>query len=182
MAAQKHEIELLPREEWEKTPFGKFLNWTLTVGRYIVITTEFIVILAFLSRFKLDRDLTDLHEEIKSKQAIVEATSNFEKDFRFLQKRLTVIEKLEKNQLLANRVVEEIAQLTPLEVSLKDLTVEENRLTLTAIALSEQSLATFLKNLQASPQFQKISLTNVSSGTEKAMSIQFELESELNGS
>ena len=60
-APKKHEIELLPKEEWEKTSFGKFIKWTLNVGRYIVIATELIVILAFVSRFKLDRDLTDLY-------------------------------------------------------------------------------------------------------------------------
>jgi len=77
MPAQKSQIELLPREEWEETSFGKFLKWLLTVGRYIVIFTELVVILAFLSRFKLDRDLTDLYKQIENKQAIIQNSTDF---------------------------------------------------------------------------------------------------------
>lgn len=182
MAAQKkRDIDLLPREEWEKTPFGKFLKWTLTVGRYIVIVTELIVILAFLSRFKLDRDLTDLHEEIKEKQAIVESVSDFEDEFRFLQKRLATIERLEKKQVVTGEVVEELSRLLPPDVALADLTITDKKINLTATALSEQGLALFLNNLKASPKFANLALTNLSSGTEKGVGIQFELKSEIHG-
>jgi hypothetical protein len=67
----KQEINLLPREEFEKKPIGKFLTWALSIGRYIIIFTELIVILAFLSRFKLDRDLSDLNQSIREKQAVI---------------------------------------------------------------------------------------------------------------
>ena len=69
--AIKTTIEFIPQEDWEKTSFGKFLKWLLNVGRWIVIVTELIVIIAFVSRFKLDRDLTNLNEKVKQKQAII---------------------------------------------------------------------------------------------------------------
>ena len=78
MAAQNKDIELLPKEEWEKTSLGKFIKWVLTVGRYIVIFTELIVISAFISRFKLDRDLSKIYEDIEKKQSLVVASSDFE--------------------------------------------------------------------------------------------------------
>ena len=84
MAAPKSEIELLPQEGWEKGTLGKLLKWALTAGRYIVIVTELAVIMAFLSRFKFDRELTDLHEEIKQKQAVIQSAQSFETEFRFL--------------------------------------------------------------------------------------------------
>jgi len=179
MAAPKREIELLPREEWEKTAFGKLLKWTLTVGRYIVIVTELIVILAFLSRFKLDRDLTDLYEEIKRKQAIIEATSDFEEEFRFLQKRLATIEELEKKQLATEGIVEELSFLIPLDVSLTELAIKEKEVSLTATALSEQGLASFLNNLKASTKFERVVLSDVSLGTKKGVGIQFSLKSKF---
>ena len=59
-------INLMPGRE---TSFGeKFLNWSLTFGRYIIIGTEIIVLVAFFSRFKLDRDFIDLHDQVKEKQ------------------------------------------------------------------------------------------------------------------
>lgn len=179
MAARKRDIELLPKEEWEKTSLGKLLKWTLTVGRYIVIATELIVILAFLSRFKLDRDLTNLYEEIKQKQARIEAASEFEEEFRFLQKRLDTIEDLEKKQLTTAGLIEELSSLIPLDVALTDLTVSDQKVSLTATALSEQGLATFLNNLKASDKFEKIELSQVVSGIEKGVGIQFELKTEF---
>lgn len=178
MAARKRDIELLPKEEWEKTPFGRLLKWTLSVGRYIVITTELVVILAFLSRFKLDRDLTNLYEDIKQKQAIVESASGFENEFRFLQKRLVTINELEKEQSATEEVIGELAALMPLDVALNNISVTNKEISLTATALSEQGLASFLNNLKASTKFDKLVLANISSGTERGVGIQFELKSE----
>jgi len=179
MAARKTAIEFLPQEDWEKGTFGKILKWALTVGRHIVIFTELIVILAFLSRFKLDRDLTDLGEEIKQKQAIVEASAQFEKEFRFLGKQLQTIESLRKNQLGAEEVLSELAALIPVDVYLADFNVTGKQVSLTAIALSERGLGTFLRNLKESPKFENLSLSQVSSQMEKEIGIKFQLKGEL---
>ncbi len=179
MAAQKTTVEFIPQEEWEKTSFGKFLKWVLTVGRYIVIITELIVILAFLSRFKLDRDLTDFNEKVKQQQAIINASAQFEKEFRFLQKRLSTIEGLRKTQLETDQILTELGNLTPVDVYLDNFAVTDKQVSLTATALSEAGLATFLNNLKASPKFTKLTISNVSSGMEEGVGISFELKSEL---
>jgi len=179
MAAQKTTVEFIPQEEWEKTSFGKFLKWVLTVGRYIVIITELIVILAFLSRFKLDRDLTDFNEKVKQQQAIINASAQFEKEFRFLQKRLSTIEGLRKTQLETDQILTELGDITPVDVYLDNFTVAEKQVSLSAKALSEAGLATFLNNLKASPKFTKLIISNVSSEMEKGVGISFELKSEL---
>lgn len=176
MAARKSGIELLPQEEWEKTSFGKILKWILGVGRWIVIGTELIVVLVFLSRFKLDRDLTDLYGQIKQKQVVIDAASGFEDQFRFLQKRLATAKGLDKQQFAAAKAMEEIANLTPLDVSLADITITNESVSLNALSLSEQGLAGFIRNLQASPQFDNLIVSNVSSGTDKGVGIQFELK------
>jgi hypothetical protein len=53
-------VNLLPQDPFFETVFGRFLKWALSIGRYIVIFTELIVILSFASRFTLDRMVTDL--------------------------------------------------------------------------------------------------------------------------
>lgn len=178
MPAQKSQIELLPREEWEETSFGKFLKWLLTVGRYIVIFTELVVILAFLSRFKLDRDLTDLYKQIENKQAIIQNSTDFETDFRFLQKRLSTIEGLRKEQRQSQALLEEIARLTPIDVSFSDLTITGNQAHFTAEALSEAGLATFINNLKASPDFTNLTINTLAVG--EGVGISFDLEGEIN--
>ena len=179
MAAQKRKIELIPKEDWEKKPLGRFLKWALTIGRYIVIITELIVILAFLSRFKLDRDLTNLYEEIEQKQAIIESTSNLENDFRFLQKRLAAIQNLEKTQLKAAKVLEELAGLTPVDVVFTNLSSTNEEISFSATALSEVGLATFLNNLKSSGRFENLNLSQVSIGETKELGIQFNLSAKL---
>jgi Tfp pilus assembly protein PilN len=182
MAAQKPPrttIEFIPQEDWEKTPFGKFLKWVLTVGRWIVIITQLIVILAFLARFKLDRDLTDLNEKVKQQQAIINTSSEFEKEFRFLQKRLSTAEELRKTQLETDQVLNELASLTPVNVYLSDLNVTGKDVTLTATAFNEEGLTTFLDNLKNSTQFTKLTIPKVRSDPERGVGLNFELKSEL---
>ena len=181
MAAQKRSIELLPREEWEKPSFGQILKWALTVGRWIVIGTELVVILAFLSRFKLDRDLSNLYKDIKQKQIIIESNREFEDDFRFLQQRLATIKGLEQKELAAGKVLDEITLLTPVDVSFTEFIVAGQEINLVATALSEQGLSTFLNNLKQSPQFKNLVISSLSSGTEQGVGIQFELTSEYHG-
>lgn len=179
MAARKVSIELLPREDWEKTTFGKLLKWLLTTGRYIVIFTELIVILLLLSRFKFDHDLENIHKQINDKQAKIQAQVEFEEKFRFLQTQLSTIEGLQKKQLKTNQVLTELASLIPVDVYLSNFDIKEKKVNLKATALSEAGLATFLKNLQRSNSFDNLVLSQVSSETEKEIGIQFHLKSDL---
>lgn len=162
----KKEINLLPREEFEKKPFGHFLIWALTVGRYVVIFTELIVIIAFLSRFKLDRDLSDLYESIREKQAIIEASSSFEQDFRFLQKRLLTIKTFQEEKVSTVPILAEISSLTPFDVILSSLSFDEEGIRITASALSEEGLGSFISNLSLSPKFKEINLSSISKKAE----------------
>lgn len=164
----KSQINLLPREEFEKKPLGKFLIWALSVGRWIVIFTELVVILAFLSRFKLDRDISDLHEKIRQKQARIQSTQTFEQDFRFFQKRISEIKNLETKQIWVTSILSEISQITPVDVAFSNFSFGEESIKLTGTALSEEGLGSFLAGLAASPTFSDINLSSVSKKTEEA--------------
>jgi len=148
----------------------------LSFGRWIVIITELIVILCFLSRFKLDRDLTDLGEKIKQQQAIIASFGDLEKDFRNLQKRLSTIDDLEKEQLGTSLLLDEISGLVPLDVSLKELAIREKKVKISASVLSEAGLNSFIENLSES-KFKKITLENVSRGI--SGEIKFSLTTEV---
>ena len=177
MAAPKSAIEFISKEDWEKGTTGKILKWALTIGRHIVIIVELMVILAFLSRFKFDRDLTDLSEKIKQQQAIVTSSAQFETQFRFLQKQLKTIQQLESQQLVAEEILGEMASYLPLDVELSDLRVNGVKVSLNATALSEVGLGTFLRNLKTSPMFKNLSLSQVNADE---LGITFGLSGELN--
>jgi Tfp pilus assembly protein PilN len=179
MAARKTAIEFLPQEEWEKGTWGKVLKWALNIGRHIVIFTELVVILAFLSRFKLDRDLTDLGEKIKQQQAIITSWGNFEETFRFLGKRLETINELKKNQLETDLFLDELANLVPIDVVVYDFNISDKKLSLSATAFSEGGLSIFLKNLKNSSRFKNVKLTQLGFSPEKGEGIKFQLGGEI---
>jgi len=84
----KKEISLLPSEENLNSPLAKITKWATSTGRVVIIFVELIVILAFLSRFSLDRRNADLSETLRQQKAILASTKDFENDYLSLQKRL----------------------------------------------------------------------------------------------
>src|SRR5574338_651182 len=74
----------------------KFVNWSLTIGRLLIIITETAALSAFAYRLTIDWQIIDLHEKIKDQQAIVSLLEPKEQLYRGLQKELTEIDKLDK--------------------------------------------------------------------------------------
>ncbi len=175
----KKEINLLPKEEFGKKPLGKFLVWALGIGRWIVIITELVVILAFLARFKLDRDIANLYDSIRAKQAIITTSASFEEDFRFFQNRLIQINRLTKNQLNPGEIIDAVAAATPPEIALNSLSVEKQELRLSGLALSETSLKVFTNTLSASSFFSEIALGSVGRKLETDTAINFNLTAKI---
>lgn len=93
MANPAHSINLVQSND--KSAFDNFIEWALTIGRFLVILTETIALITFVSRFSLDRQLVNLHDEIKRDQQYIQAFSSSETDFRQLQARLTAAKKLD---------------------------------------------------------------------------------------
>lgn len=175
----KTQINLLPKDDFEKKPIGKFLMWALNVGRWIVVFTELIVILAFLSRFKLDQDISDLYDRIKEKQAIVAAYSSTEADFLSTQKRLDKVQQLEKDQIGIEKILNEISQITPQQIIFKNLAFSEGAIKISATAATEASLGQFLVNLSSSGSFEEINITNISKGIGGEAGIQFVITAKI---
>lgn len=174
MAAPKSQIEFLPQEDWEKSTLGKLLKWALSTGRYVVVFTELIVILALLSRFKLDRDLTDLKEQTAQYQAMIDASGEFENQFRFLQERVNQVNILEQKRNTLNLVLFELSEITPINVSLDILSVTPAKVNLQAQALETSGIETLIANLEKHPRFNQIRLSELNS-EEKGQLINFQL-------
>ena len=175
MAARKKEINLLPKEPWESGILGQLIPWTLSIGRYVVVFTELVVISAFLYRFGLDRQLTDLNEEIKQKQAIVSSYGDLETKFKRLQNQLEKIKAAEETTVKIDEALNHISQITPFDAAYDSIMINQKGVSLQGKVLSETGLATLLTQAQASQEFSDVSLDNVSSGTEKKQAIIFRM-------
>ena len=71
MPAAHPTINLLGQDTSANSPWNRIMDWISTYGRYIMITTELIVLIAFASRFSLDRKLTDLKEDAMQSMASI---------------------------------------------------------------------------------------------------------------
>jgi|SRR3989304_2676192 len=164
MAARKkstHQINLLPQEQFAASTSGRVLAWALSTFRVIVIVTELVVILAFLSRFFLDAENADLSEEIEQKQGIIASSSDFEKTFRQTQKKLTIFSELTTQDGQASGVLSKIAVSIPPDVYLESISLNDNSLSLVGLSPNERSIQEFVVNLEANLGSKNVNLDRV---------------------
>lgn len=180
MSAAAKKVNLLVREGFEYTTLGRVLTWALSAGRVIVILTELVVIAAFLSRFWLDRVLTDLNEANNNKRKQIEASGRFENDFRALQDRLVNYKKLaQKTEDSAK--ISQIASLLPADVSLKRISISKKDLQVTGFSLSEGGLAGLIKGLADSKKYENVQLDGLSLSTEGQQGFVFTIKGTVAG-
>ncbi len=178
-ATKEVAINLFGSEQQDHTPIGHLITWVTTYGRYILITTEMIVLIAFISRFSLDRQLTDLRDEILQKQEIIEANKDLETSFRQTQDALAKIKALLDKQTVPTQTLTSVHTLLPSGTYLQSLTVTNNKITASVISLTIQSFSQFLLNASANK-----SLSNIEIGTvDKAskIGIQYTMNAQIAG-
>lgn len=161
MPAKPIAVNLLGEESPEATPIGRLIEWVTTYGRYIMVTTELVVLIAFVSRFSLDRKLTDLKEEIQQKQDILEVNKDLEAEIRATQDRLKDIRTILNQQQQTYDTISAFHALIPPGVYLQNLTVTKDKLTTDAVAQSTDSFSQFLANLTASKQLTSVEIGDI---------------------
>lgn len=161
MTANEPLVNLIGEEEMEHTPAGRIVAWAVTYGRYIMIGTEIIVLLAFFSRFSLDRKLTDLNDEVSQKQAIIDANRDFEMQFRALQDKLTRMQTLLTTAPVTNNALSTVETMLPVDARLNALKISEDSVIGDVVANTTSGFAQLIANLQASSIFNKVEVGDV---------------------
>lgn len=159
MSTQKlNKINLLPRDSFEESSLGKFLSWALTSGRVIVILTEFVVVLAFGSRFWFDQKLNNLIEEISAKEAVVESYVSIENQMRDVLARETKVSDFLVDGLELPDVFSNLRKATPKDVSFDTFSINDSQIKIEGSAKSEAGFSLFLNNLGYIPGVTNIKL------------------------
>lgn len=152
MPSQKlNKINLLPRDSFEESGLGKFLSWALTSGRAIVILTEFVVVIAFGSRFWFDQKLNNLLEEISAKEAVVESYVAIETQMRDILSREDKVSNFLKNELSLPVVFSDLKKATPADVTFDTFSINNDKIKIEGSASSEGGFSLFLNNLTYIP-------------------------------
>lgn len=162
MAALKlSRINLLPKDSFEFSSLGKVLKWSLTSGRVLVVLTEFVVILAFGSRFYFDKKLNDLLEVIEQKQAVVDSYAEIEAKIRDILARQQIVTKYLTTNLLFESKLSQIKRVTPPDVSFSEVVINTEGINLTGTAGSENGFASLIAGINGLPEVANVSIGGV---------------------
>ena len=169
MAARKKQkkINLLPREEFAASNFGRVLAWLMGSFRVIVIITEMIVMGAFLSRFWLDARVSDLNDLIKQKEAVISASSDFEAEFRKTQDKLDIFSGVTNSSTLAAESVDILSSYLPGDTVLTSISLTEEVIQIKGSSANEQSVGQLIINLESSERFEDVSLIQLSTSEDQ---------------
>lgn len=165
--ANKKELSLLPDSNNPNSFSARFIKWATTVGRWIMILTELIVISAFISRFWLDRKNSDLSDAIRQKQSILESTQDFELEFLALQKRLNFIKTFYSQNHEYSSKIDSLVNSTPSDLIYKNLSIKPDVTTnkinadATVIAFSEPSIIKFISNLMSNSDIETVKINQI---------------------
>lgn len=171
------DINLVPKDPFFETIIGKILKWSLSVGRYIVIFTELVVIVSFVTRFSLDRQVTDLNKAIDQKKNIILAFGDLDENFRNIQFKIDNYKQVEQQRNIAE-VFPKLTEITPPNVIYEELTVWQDRVNLTGLAQNQGALNTLINNLQISDNFFEVAVEKIESDDEQSSNLTFNIKAQ----
>lgn len=179
MSAHNGEINLLPQQVVEERRVSRFLHWSLTYGRYIIIGTEFVVLMAFFSRFRLDQELSDLHESINQKQLVIANIADKEREMQRLGDRLKVIRDLDKNQMQYLDMLTFLEDVLPKNVVISKLDFTGKNVHLTAITSTYSGFSQTIRTLRNSQKVQHVVVEGLDKSASGKLRLNFQMSFDI---
>ncbi|PIR58816.1 MAG: hypothetical protein COU69_03385 [Candidatus Pacebacteria bacterium CG10_big_fil_rev_8_21_14_0_10_56_10] len=164
-----YDVNLLPKDPFFDTFLGKTLKWALSAGHYIVIFTQLAVILTFLARFGLDRQLTDLNRSIEQKKTIIGSYGNLETEIRATQRVLEEYQQLSQQSNITE-IFPVLTRIFPPDTGLERMTIKPESIELEGSTLTQNSLNLLINNIQLVDTFFNVSVDRIESGEESQQS------------
>lgn len=175
-------LNLLEASAAPKSTWDNIYDWVFKIGRYIIVAVEAVVILAFVSRFILDRRNNDLKEEIEGRIGILSAQREMESEIRSVQKTLTNISKMTNAQNSMSSKLEGILSSLPGGVSLDSINIDLDSASLTCRApsyeLVEETEGNFRSQTDIYDNVQTSLTKSGSSGAEVEFSLDITFKSD----
>ena len=165
-------INLMPQDPFYETPLGRMLLWASNIGRYLVVFTELIVIISFATRFKLDRDLTDLNSGITQKSNLISSYGSLENDVRTIQKKTEFLAQ-QKALLTPLDILDTVSTLIPPNVVLSVTQLHDQQVQVVGTAPSSKDLAMFVVNVQRKSLVKGLVVDQVKSSDQGAAGFEF---------
>ncbi len=161
-------INLLIRRGEKVALLTRLIKWTLTSGKLIVVLVEIITIGAFVMRYKLDGDLSQLQDSIKNEVPYLESLKADELLIRQTQFKIATIRQTKTETLDFSQVITKIANITPKNIKISNIAFDRTQsfpktlFNLSGTTPSNIELSVFMSSLQKDPSFTEVTLTNIS--------------------
>lgn len=158
-------LDLLKPQSNPEKILVKLIHWLLSTGRYIFILVEAIVLIAFITRFKLDEDLATKNEEITQQIPYIESLKSTEILIRQTQLKLSIIDSTYKASPDYIQILKKISDQTPTNVKVSNINIDTNSANVTihlnAIAQSNNDIAILVSGLKQDPDFSDVNIGNI---------------------
>jgi type IV pilus assembly protein PilN len=111
---------------------------------------------------RLDTSIDQLHAEIKRLDEQTREARDLDKKRKELEAKLKVIEDLKQKRVGPVRILEDLSSATPEKLWLVNFTDTNGQATITGMALDNQTIAVFMRQLQTSKYFFEVDLVETS--------------------
>jgi type IV pilus assembly protein PilN len=157
-------INLLPIRQLKRR--AKAQSQLMGMAALFVLTLLVIFLVGYLQYQKvngLEKDISSLNVKKQSYTPTLNKIAQLKKDREELNKKTEIIKQLKVDSSLTVHVIDEIAaKLDNQRMWLESLQQQGGSLSLSGVALDNQTIAQFMDNLKTSPFVKDVSLTNSS--------------------
>ncbi len=138
--------------------FTIFYEWTFTVGRYLLIFVQIIVILVFIIRLTVDRINNDLTHDINNQvELLLQAdVRQNEAKYRNFQVLLKDLDLLDETQVKHARTIVAVLDSIPSEIVLDSFSFNNKRVSSTFLAESLDDIQRYENFLKQSPEYSDV--------------------------
>ena len=173
-------INLIPNNNIDNSTIGKSISWMLTIGKTIVFLTFASIVFSFLYRFNLDKQVEILIEEVSQNIDTIQSMQEEEKKIRNLQAKLEFTDSLLSERPNIAEVLRRLENSLPIQSSLKEISLNDNKLTFEGETDNEVTFSNLLTALKKQETFNEIIIDHLQSGGVQNPTITFKITLHIN--
>jgi Tfp pilus assembly protein PilN len=160
-------INLLNPSGEPTSTWDKIYHWVFSIGRYVIVAVEALVIVAFISRFILDRKNNDLKKSLDAKVQILSEREEFERKIGQLQVILNDISYLEENQFEMSKKLQDTLNNIPSDVRVGNIAMTTGGVRMNCVAPDFDTVNTMESEFKKDPAYTDVQI-NLTKGGEHA--------------
>lgn len=141
-----------------------FYKWAIQTGRIIIVLTELIALSALFYRFVIDRQITDINDQIATQVLLIRSNEEKEQQFRAVQNKLSTIKTIKQDTDAKIEVMNKVLDTANSGIfSASNLTVNKNTISLNGVASSIFAINSFVEELKTNEYVTSMSINEITS-------------------